>query len=107
MRMRINRIATTIGAAIGIKPTTFFGRLNSSSGTIASSRLIALLISWSSRNRLHQGIEPAFKGRPVPVCVSAKVDLRMLAVRFNHRPGSLMCEKEDAAKSAQQQREPD
>src|SRR5262245_17952831 len=97
MRTRINNTAVIIGAATGIKPITFSGRVSSSSGTIASSCFIALLISRSSRNRLYKRIEPALKRWPVPVCVSAEVDLRTVAVRFNYGPHPLMGEEEDAA----------
>src|SRR6185503_1264483 len=92
---------------IGSRPAAFAGRLNSISGNIASSCLIALLIFWSSRNRLDKRIEPAFECWPVPVCISAEVYLGAVAVRLNYRPHSLMREKENTAQRQDQQREPD
>src|SRR6185503_9981562 len=107
MRIIISKTAPAIGKMIGSRPAAFAGRLNSSSGIIASSCLIALLIFWSSRNRLHKRIEPAFECRPVPVCISAEVDFGAVAVRLNYRPHPLMREEEDATQRQDQQREPD
>src|SRR5262249_37964676 len=107
MRTRISNTAAIIGAATGSIPTTFSGRVNSSSGTIASSCLITLLISRSSRNRLDKRIEPALKRWPVPVCVSAEINLRTVPIWFDHGPHPLMREEENAAQCQNQKSEPD